>query len=59
MYPPILGFHRKMKAFLKDTHPNIFSELDKTLNSNLILERITSSNPKKVWLLCNKGHNNL
>lgn len=57
MYTPITGYNRKMKAFLKDTHPNIFSELDKTLNSNVILENITSSNPKKVWWLCDNGHN--
>lgn len=45
-----------MKSLLKDTHPNLYKELNISLNNNIDLTKLTSSNPKKVWWTCEKGH---
>lgn len=43
-----------MSNLLKDTHPEIFIQLDKKLNKGTVLEKLTTGSTKVVWWYCIK-----
>ncbi len=45
-----------VKSLLKDSHPDLFKTIDVNRTDPELIKRVTTSNPKKIWWLCDKGH---